>query len=502
MKNYALKFPENTTRKYEGKLTYLELRAFLPDVKKIRRSRNIVRFESAESDIQTKLDRLTFFSHYFIENEWKPTYQQRLEKSANSRKGIRNIRYFGHGLHEYKGRFYPQLARSLMNIAAPKGNSVGLDPFCGSGTLLYEAALNDRYSIGLDLNPLAVMIANAKLLSLNISGLELERIRERICSVTMDSKRSEHVLNENYNKYLGEWFPKKTLEDLLRIDQKIVTFFSGESRILLRTILSDMLRPYSYQSPSEQRTRRRKDVPSTNIVSGFRDRVLTELGKIDNLRNVRLNTRASHGFSALLGDSRQIPIKDNSIDFVVTSPPYATALPYIDTDRLSLFFFNLINRGDLNGLGKTLIGNREIGKTERDKLEAEMRKPIEQQNVPMDVLELVNFIREINTTTDVGFRRKNLAALLFKYFNDMVKVCSEMRRVLKRGASLVIVIGDNSTIAGGSKLNIPTSRFVEKIALDVGFTLKHRIDFDPPPSYNIYSRNAIKNESILILERS
>ena len=122
------------------------------------------------------------------------------------------------------------------------------------------------------------------------------------------------------------------------------------------------------------------------------------------------------------------------------------------------------------------------------------------QNVPADIVELINHIHEINTITEVGFRRKNLAALLYKYFNDMVSVCKEMQRVLKKGSSLMIVIGDNSTIAGGSKLIIPTSQFLEKIALESGFVSKRRIDFEPPPSYNIYSRNSIRKESILMLE--
>ena len=127
------------------------------------------------SDIQTKLDKLTFFSHYSVDDVWKPTYQQRLERSALKKRNTRNIRYFGHGLHEYKGRFYPQLARSLMHIAEPKDNSVGLDPFCGSGTLLYETALNNRYSIGFDLKPDGRDDCKRKTLKFEYNGDRVEK---------------------------------------------------------------------------------------------------------------------------------------------------------------------------------------------------------------------------------------------------------------------------------------------------------------------------------------
>lgn len=46
----------------------------------------------------------------------------------------RVLRYGPHGAHEYRGKFFPQLVRALLNIAAVKRGDVVLDPMCGSGT--------------------------------------------------------------------------------------------------------------------------------------------------------------------------------------------------------------------------------------------------------------------------------------------------------------------------------------------------------------------------------
>ena len=70
----------------------------------------------------------------------------------------RCLRYATHGLHEYRGKFFPQLVRALMNIARLPEDAVVLDPMCGSGTTLVEARLSGRRSYGLDMNPLSVFV--------------------------------------------------------------------------------------------------------------------------------------------------------------------------------------------------------------------------------------------------------------------------------------------------------------------------------------------------------
>src|SRR6185436_6702703 len=69
---------------------------------------------------------------------------------------------YPHGFHTYPARMHPLTARrALATLELGKG-AIVLDPFCGSGTVLVEAALVGARAVGVDANPLAVAIARAK----------------------------------------------------------------------------------------------------------------------------------------------------------------------------------------------------------------------------------------------------------------------------------------------------------------------------------------------------
>ena len=74
----------------------------------------------------------------------------------------RCLRYGTHGIHEYRGKFFPQLVRSLLNIANVPENGIVADPMCGSGTTAVEAVLGGHHALGVDMNPLSVLMARTK----------------------------------------------------------------------------------------------------------------------------------------------------------------------------------------------------------------------------------------------------------------------------------------------------------------------------------------------------
>ena len=99
-----------------------------------------------------------------------PTWQAILENGLATVKSSRkDPKYVTHGLHPYKGKFYPQLAKSLINISGAFPGATVLDPFCGSGTTLLESYLNGLRAVGCDMNPLAAKVARAK-----VGVLEIE----------------------------------------------------------------------------------------------------------------------------------------------------------------------------------------------------------------------------------------------------------------------------------------------------------------------------------------
>ena len=102
----------------------------------------------------------------------------------------RCLRYGTHGIHEYRGKFFPQLVRSLINIArVPRGGIVA-DPMCGSGTTCVESILGEYRTIGLDMNPLSVLMARVKC---SLLSVEAEFLEHRLREITRAVFAARHV---------------------------------------------------------------------------------------------------------------------------------------------------------------------------------------------------------------------------------------------------------------------------------------------------------------------
>ncbi len=75
-----------------------------------------------------------------------------------------------HYLFRFPAKFHPPVVRALVERYTDPGDLL-LDPFCGSGTLLVEAAIASRPSIGLDVDPLSVLVSNVKVSRFNEKSL-------------------------------------------------------------------------------------------------------------------------------------------------------------------------------------------------------------------------------------------------------------------------------------------------------------------------------------------
>lgn len=503
MTRRELVFAEYPLRPHERELALMELRGLLPDARILEEGRAVVSFETADPDAERQLRRLAFFSRFRADGGWTLTRQRELEALDGGRPGARNIRYLAHGLHEYKGRFYPQLGKALMN-AAGGGRGAALDPFCGCGTLLLEAALCGAPAVGVDINPVGWMIARAKIASMRLGEKSADNMR-RIFGADDDDNgapfQTPSAAPDGAGMdYLRRWFPESNLREILQLDAKIRARFSGEARLFLRVVLSESLKRFSWQAPGEQRVRRRKDSPPDNVRAFFRGRLFSHLDKAAALRKLRPERPPKA--DARLGDARALPVASASADFVVTSPPYATALPYIDADRLSLFFFGLADRAKFAELERRSIGNREISVAGRKLWEARIVRARADFELPEEILDFLDETRDRNARAKTGFRRRNTAALLCKYFLDMRDALREMRRALKPNGPAALVVGDNFTVAGGARMEIPTARFINLIAEQNGFRLRRTVSTAPPAAYNIYSRNATRRETVSFLQRA
>ncbi len=86
-------------------------------------------------------------------------------------KEIPSTTYLTHGIHPYTAKLIPHIPRYFIEKYTEK-NEVILDPFCGSGTTLLEARLLERNAIGIDINPLAILLSKVKTTPLDVEELK------------------------------------------------------------------------------------------------------------------------------------------------------------------------------------------------------------------------------------------------------------------------------------------------------------------------------------------
>ena len=338
--------------------------------------------------------------------------------------GRRNLRYGPHGIHEYRGKFFPQLVRSLLNITGVEPNASVLDPMCGSGTTPVETSLLGCRAIGVDINPLSVLMSRTKcniLLVLPDQLLaEYEALRAEITSWSTKNNNPKwfNHLSVRDREYLTRWFSPKVIAELDPIALQIHKTKHPICRALFQISLSNILRRISWQKNDDLRVRKENPLSIDMDVSA---EFLTELER--SVRTLLAFLFENQGIRVgkaeiIEGDTRQadqlLSKIAGKIDTIITSPPYATALPYLDTDRLSLCYLDLLSRPEHRKYDYMMIGNREITNGHRKRYWEEYQQ--HRSDLPEDITSVIDRIFNLNRDADVGFRRRNLPALPSKIF--------------------------------------------------------------------------------------
>lgn len=419
----------------------------------------------------------------------------------------RCLRYASHGIHEYRGKFFPQLVISLLNHAGIKRGDLIGDPMCGSGTTLVETSLAGFQSEGIDMNPLSAFMTATKcsILASKPDEIESEYLSIRETLLNAPTRKKEKVLPyfsslpARDQEYLSEWLSQDVLCDLDVIAVNIDQVEQSNIRSLFRICLSNIIRRVSWQKNDDLRVRR--EINTDAEIDPIKE-FLEEAGRSVRLvlAFLRQSPRIALGkWKVENGDARDISTiwkgHRGGMSAVITSPPYATALPYLDTDRLSLIYLKLLPRSSHRETDTRMIGNREISTFARKSLLAAYEN--NRKLLPLEVCQLIDCIDSLNKDTDAGFRRQNLPALLSKYFLDMRSVLCGVQASLKRNGKAYFVVGNNHTIAGGERVDISTIDFLRAIGESIGLHCDSILPMEVLVSRDIFRHNAIDTEGII-----
>lgn len=303
--------------------------------------------------------------------------------------------YLTHNFHSYPAKFIPQIPRITIQ-ALTKEKEVILDPFCGCGTTLVEAKLLNRKCIGVDLNPIATLVSETKTTKLNENDINiilklLPKIKEDIENLYNNKKTDIQYIIPDFNNR-DHWFQNNVLNELAIIKTYIEDLENKKIKNFLYTAFSSIIVSVSNQESDTRFAAIEKNIHQYRTFNEFNR-------KVDNMikRIIEFSEKSSDSLCRVyLGNTQKMNfIKDDEVDHIVTSPPYANTYDYYLYHKFRIYW-----------LGHQLkeFQDNEIGSRNRHSSKKE----------------------DIST---------------FK--NSLNECLKEMSRVLKKGKYAVIVIGDS-----------------------------------------------------------
>lgn len=412
---------------------------------------------------------------------------------------------YTHYLFRFPAKFHPPVARALLERHTEPGDRV-LDCFCGSGTLLVEAALSGRSAVGTDVDPIAAFVSRVKATPLDVARLRRSwaRLEARVerhqrSSADYDALQWQDIDEAIYTREvrglevpaipnLLHWFRRYVVVDLARLKKEIVTMScSKRERDFFLLCLAGIIRGASNADPVP--------VSGLEVTSHMKER--DKQGRVVNpfalyVRGVRRALEAMDDYSQAVVEGASVSVArvdatrlatklKQPIDAVITSPPYHGAVDYYRRHQLEMFWLDFTTSQD----DRLALLDHYIGR-----LRVPARDPLLQRKRQTAASMLEQQMRAVSGARANGFRHYRLAMHL---------VFEQLARVLRPGAPAVLVVGHSTW----NRSALDTSELFEELA-DPWFELSDYYSYPVSNRYMSYSRHngaSIDREYVLVLSR-
>lgn len=328
-------------------------------------------------------------------------------------------------VHPFPARMAPNIVwNNLRSYDAPL---TILDPMCGSGTSLVTSRMFGHKAIGFDTDPLAILIS--KVWSSDIDQTlvysKAEDVLQRALKFYRGGKdRSYPASADSETKvYIRYWFDQTARKQLIALSTCISGIRDDHIRTVLwcafsRMIITKKIGVSLAMDISHSRPHRVYDQAPVRPWDRFLPSVERVLKSIPFIYSPASLPRPR----IAVADARKLPLRRNSVDIVVTSPPYLNAIDYVRGHKLSLVWMGY-NIAELRSLRSSNVGTEVLAGSRA----------------------LPSYIEEImDRITDCGCLDSKHRGMLVRYLFDLEAVMSEIHRVLKVNGQAIIVIGDSA----------------------------------------------------------
>lgn len=368
---------------------------------------------------------------------------------------------FLHYLHKYKGKGDPRISRALINLLGVKEGETILDPFAGSGAFIADAPTMGLNAIGIEILHIGKLISEVK------------------CNLGIDTSKLGQAIVDLFTSIdKGEPFKQDIKMDLVNITRKTKEHIGGSAYENIRPHLDkavalkkwiekvndDAIKKFLLVLLSQELVEFSEKKRNADIVSHFKsyveDRYLTLLAtkKLSELLGVDIQAGK---VTIIRGDSTSMPIEDNSIDGILTSPPYFDALDYIGNNKISIIVL---------GLEEDLIW----GSTKQF-YEAHYREEKSPSTLPLFVSDRYFSIELPHSSQKLiellrSTRKFQKAQVVENYLKMMKLSFDECYRVLKANRRYLMVVSKyHQWVINGKEEIIDTSPILADLGKSTGF---------------------------------
>jgi len=403
-----------------------------------------------------------------------------------------------HGFHTYPAMMIPQVARRLIETYGENA-SILLDPFMGSGTTLLEAKIHKNFKIayGIDINPLTRLISKVKITPIDdkILNKEIDDLLDKCSKYKSDiSFKQKSIQKPNFHN-IDYWFKPEVITDL-GIIKKCIESMTIENQKLeddlkdfFSVAFSETVRRVSNTRNGEFKLYRMaepaliKHMPNTFVE--FEKKV-----KFNATQMALFNNEVKNCDIKILNEDSRFTtsIPSNSVDIIVTSPPYG--------DSRTTVAYGQFSRLSLEWLGFDPKSVRQIDKISLGGIPTkDLSHVLESPTFEEIFIEIQNI--DPKRTKDV-----------LSFYIDFNECVIEIDRVMKNGGFLCFVVG-NRTVKG---VKIPTDKIIVELFKSKNNYEHHKTIIRNIPSKRMPKKNSPTNvkgalkstmneEYIVILEK-
>lgn len=416
---------------------------------------------------------------------------------------LNNSERYTHLIHSYPAKLLSNIPYYFLqtDYFCPQDGIV-LDPFCGTGTVMLESNISGRSALGADANPLAVLIAQVK-----TTYIPSDLLYTTLASIMASARRSKTEVTTSIEN-IERWFSPSTIKQLTRLEEAIGKIKDKEQKRFFMLSFSNIIKKVSFADPSvsvpvklnpnrfaNNLSRKKaiefklKTLECIDVFEKFETICKLNIKRIESLASIMDNGITTEIIS---NDARKLTkvyggrkkLDDESVDLILTSPPYAGAQKYIRSSWLNLYWLGRKKPEEIRALNINNIGREDYHK-------AELCQKIE-TGIPAADAVLESLYKE---------GKNERAYIVGNYLNEMKLALEECFRVLKKGCYMVIIIGNNTVCNRPFDTQDYLTTYLQSLGMKLVFKL-----IDDIKSYGLMTKrnktaSTISSEWVLVFKK-